>query len=83
MAEHPLRAWDTRGKLLTREESWYGCDEAARNVQRSDGSVNWRAAFYADPGRTKCPSCDRHLWNEGARLECPCGCVFGEELTDG
>lgn len=77
MAEHPVKAWDTAGKLLTREESWGGCAEASKHVQSKDGSVNWRAAFYADPGLKKCPACDRYLWNEGARMECPCGHIVG------
>lgn len=76
MAEHPAKAWDSAGRLITREEAWGGCEEAGKHVVRGDGTVNWRAAFAADPGVTKCPACHRYLWWEGASLQCVCGEVF-------
>ena len=44
---------------------------------REDGSVNWRAAFGADPGCCSCPKCKEYLWSCGLILKCPdCGFVF-------
>jgi len=50
------------------------------NVVDSSGQVNWKAAFYADPGATKCPECDTYYWREGKVLKCTeCACVFDTE----
>lgn len=48
------------------EGARYGA--AAVNV---DDSVNWRAAFFADPGVMSCPQCKEHLWREGDTVRCP------------
>ena len=56
---------------------WEEGRDAMTNAVRSDGSVNWRAAMYADPGVTKCPGCETYYWAEGTRLEClKCGTQF-------
>lgn len=76
MAKEPKRAWDTAGKPIDRQKLIDECKEAAAHVIDDDGEVNWRAAFFADPGVTQCPSCSEYLWWEGAILECPCGTIF-------
>ena len=56
---------------------WEAANEAMDNVQREDGSVNWRAAFSADPGCTECPTCETFFWREGKVVEClECGTWF-------
>lgn len=52
--------------------------EAQDNIVDAEGNVNWRAAFAADPGMTKCPACKAYYWNEAAVLEClDCKLQFG------
>jgi hypothetical protein len=47
-------------------------DRIAESLEQ--GEVDWRAAFFADPGTTKCPSCDASYWYEGELVEClDCG----------
>lgn len=48
----------------------FGAKAAAMAVD-DDGEVNWRAAFYADPGTMTCPGCLRKLWREGTLVRCP------------
>jgi predicted RNA-binding Zn-ribbon protein involved in translation (DUF1610 family) len=53
---------------------WDRGNEAVEHLANDDGSVNWRAAFSADPGVMSCPNCAVHLWREGTDVECPeCG----------
>lgn len=52
---------------------------AADHVVNDDGSINWRAAFFADPGVKSCPRCKTYFWNEAAVMECPdCHVQFGD-----
>lgn len=44
--------------------------EAAKHVVREDGTVNWRAAFYADPGCCSCPYCDEIYFILAEVMEC-------------
>lgn len=56
---------------------WEEGQEAMNNVQREDGSVNWKAAANADPGVTSCPECKEYFWDEARYLECTeCGAQF-------
>lgn len=53
---------------------WDDCKVAMDHVQNADGSTNWRAAFYADPGICSCPSCHETYWCLGSRQRCAvCG----------
>lgn len=43
-------------------------------VVDEDGEINWRAAFFADPGCVSCPACNAYHWAEGTRQRCSqCG----------
>lgn len=65
------------GKILGKVTfDWEAGAEAAKRVQRDDGSINWRAALSADPGVVRCNKCERYLWNESDTLQCPCGNVI-------
>lgn len=50
---------------------WYVGGHAAKNSVDADGNVNWKAAFYADPGVLSCPFCDESMWREGIVVKCP------------
>lgn len=76
MAKNPVRAWNRDGSLVDREALARECSEAASHVVDDRGVVNWRAAFFADPGVTQCPGCGEYVMREGSILECPCGVVF-------
>jgi len=53
---------------------WERGKKSMNNLEHEDGSVNWGAALYADPGATKCPNCEEYYWAEAELLECPeCG----------
>jgi hypothetical protein len=57
--------------------------DAFDNIANEDGSINWRAAMWADPGVKSCPQCKAHFWNEADVLECPdCHIQFGNGVTD-
>lgn len=61
---------------------WAEGAKAAGQVVDADGEVNWRAAFNADPGVSKCPKCSTMHWWEGDRIRCAfTGC--GAEWTPG
>jgi hypothetical protein len=56
---------------------WKRGAEAMDHIANDDGSINWGAAFCADPGVTSCPSCKTYFWAEGTKLECTeCGTQF-------
>jgi hypothetical protein len=56
---------------------WNTAAEAANNIANEDGSINYRAAFYADPGVTKCPNCYEYYWREGIIVQClACKCMW-------
>lgn len=56
---------------------WKRGAEAFSNIANDDDSINWSAAFAADPGVTKCPKCKTFFWAEGTKLECTeCGTQF-------
>lgn len=56
---------------------WKEGAEIMRHVANDDGSINWGAAFRADPGVTHCPKCKAYYWAEGEELEClDCGTQF-------
>ncbi len=56
---------------------WKRGAEAMDHIANEDGSINWGAAFAADPGVTSCPKCKTKFWAEGTRLECTeCGTQF-------
>lgn len=76
MAKTPKNAWDRLGNLIDRDALVAECREASKHVMRDDGTVNWRAAFFADPGVTSCPVCKEYLMHEGSILECVCGVIF-------
>ena len=55
------------------------CWGSGESLVLDDGTINWGAAFRADPGCRKCPGCNAYFWNEAAVLECPdCGVQFGD-----
>lgn len=57
--------------------AWAECKdyvEKCGGLAHADGSVNWRAAFGADPGCCSCPKCRETVWKWGRRVKCPeCG----------
>lgn len=56
---------------------WNEGAKALVNAVDANGEVNWRAAFNADPGVTKCTKCNEYYWAEGTKLKCPdCGNEF-------
>jgi hypothetical protein len=56
---------------------WAECNEASEHLSHEDGSVNWRAAFSADPGVCSCPACHEHFWAWGRVIRCTeCGFEF-------
>jgi hypothetical protein len=62
------------------KDAW-PADDAPSPVN-DDGSVNWGAAFRADPGVRKCPGCDHYYWNEAKVMECPaCEIQFGDGVA--
>jgi len=64
---------------------WKEGEEASKHVMHEDGSVNWKAAFSADPGVCRCPGCGEYYWWEGELLEClECGRQFvpGEKYKE-
>ena len=54
---------------------WEKGKEAMNHVIREDGSVNMKAAMFADPGITTCPKCGQDHWAEGERQRCT-ACAF-------
>lgn len=62
------------------QAAWKACRDAVDRcggTVHSDGSVNWAAAFSADPGCVSCPNCGQHYWNWGRVVEClDCGFQF-------
>lgn len=53
---------------------WDDGKKWASQVQDSDGEINWKAAFFADPGVAQCPYCSVYYWNEGEFVQClDCG----------
>jgi hypothetical protein len=59
---------------MTPESGWKECEEYVKKCGgcvHEDGSVNWRAAFGADPGVCTCPRCAVMLSAWGTRIECP------------
>ena len=50
---------------------WADGARYSAKVVQPDGSVDWRAAAFADPGIMKCPGCGAYLWLEGWRVRCP------------
>ncbi len=64
-----------RAKILEGQPfDWDSGAEAMKHVVNQDGTVNYRAAMYADPGVMQCPHCNEYHWREGVRVECPdCG----------
>lgn len=64
--------------LYGEEFDWDAGAEAQRHVTDADGTVNWAAAFAADPGCVSCPECGEWLWREGKWIQCPtCKAEFG------
>ena len=60
---------------------WQEGAKAAAACVREDGEVDWRAAYSADPGVTRCPKCGTYHWREGTRRRCAfagCGQEWGE-----
>lgn len=60
--------------------AWKECsdyvDQCGGTVHE-DGSVNWRAAFAADPGCVACPACKQYYWCWGRVIQCSkCGFHF-------
>jgi len=52
-------------------------EEAQKAVVDDCENVNWGAAFYADPGVSKCPGCEEYYWWESDKLQCPsCGTTW-------
>jgi hypothetical protein len=57
--------------------------DAAQQIVNQDGSLNWGAAFRADPGVKSCPVCKAHYWNEAKVMQCPdCQTYFGDGFAD-
>ncbi len=53
------------------------------NPIRDDGTVNWGAAMWADPGIKKCDECGTPYWNLARVMRCPkCKTIFGEDEDD-
>lgn len=53
---------------------WKEAERHQKEVVAEDGSVNWRAAFFADPGVMSCPECKVMFWREGKLVKCTeCG----------
>ncbi len=72
-------------RLISGEDQNAWNKEAADNVIDADGEVNWRAAFFADPGCRKCPGCGEYYWDEADVMECTtesCKRQFGRGLTE-
>ena len=56
---------------------WESGKEAMDHIVDDDGNINWRAAFYADPGIMSCPKCKEKYWREGNKVECTtCGTIW-------
>lgn len=71
-------------KIISDESfDWEQARRAMENVQREDGSVNWRAAAGADPGATKCPECETYFWAEAELLQCTeCGTTWNTKTKE-
>lgn len=65
------------GKII--EDAYKDCWGGMDNIIHDDGSINWGAAFRADPGVVKCGACGCNLWAEARVLECPCGARVEDE----
>ena len=53
--------------------------DASENITHEDGSINWYAAFNADPGVRKCEHCNTYYWNLAKVMRCPkCNIEFGD-----
>jgi hypothetical protein len=65
---------------MDQRAAWEDCRryvDACGGIQHADGSVNWRAAFGADPGVMSCPACGELYWHWGVVAKCAdCGFVF-------
>ena len=62
---------------------WERGKKALENIEHSDGSINFCAAFCADPGCCRCPNCGVYYWKEGEILEClDCGIQFDPTNRD-
>lgn len=66
-------------RLISAPYSQAWDEKAMENVMNSDdGSVNWGAAFRADPGVKRCPGCREYYWDEADIMEClVCQTRFG------
>ena len=81
-----LSRWLTNGSVQMKQAKiiegepfdWKRGAEAMSRITDDDGeTINWGAAFAADPGVTKCPNCKTFFWAEGTKLECTeCGTQF-------
>ncbi len=69
-------------KPLTDAFDWERARQAQEHVVSSDGTVNWRAAFAADPGVTECPGCKESVWAEADVMRCDCGSLCGREIVE-
>jgi exosome complex RNA-binding protein Csl4 len=57
--------------IAGRPFDWEEGERYRARVVAEDGSIDWMAAAFADPGVMKCPGCGEFLWNEGSRVRCP------------
>lgn len=66
--------WRGNAKVLSGTRfDWDEAKQYADNVVDKNGDVNWRNAFWADPGVMSCPKCGAMYWAEGHAVECT-GC---------
>lgn len=74
MTHDKKHEWRGHARIITGLAfDWDEAKKYADNVVDDSGEVNWRNAFFADPGVMSCPKCDACYWAEGHGVECT-GC---------
>jgi hypothetical protein len=62
------------------EGAYKDCFGPMDNLVHEDGSPNWHALMWADPGVQQCPKCSCYVWNEARVMECPdCTTIIQEK----
>ena len=80
MTRDPMDPIVVEPAAFSSDAAWQECSEYVEKcggLTYSDGELNWRAAFGADPGCCACPSCRQMYWAWGRKVQCvKCGFTF-------